>query len=577
MTLSVPLGFRSQLVILATIGLTGLAGACTLGPAPAAQRENSAQDQPVIPAEDAATTAIGWGSRPNVLIVLTDDQSFNAFNRDLMPRVFNDLVDRGVSFSRAYVNQPLCCPSRSSILTGLYAHNTGVDLNSRPLERPELARPTFPPALREVGYRTIMSGKYLNSENCDPRPGWDRWLCGEQEKLTQVNPVLNVDGIESAFQGNSVDLLADPVIDFITGARADGVPFLAYYAPKTPHLPGNINPSFVPSFYDPPSFGFHPEETRRQPYYARAVQKEKKRAGMRQEFVEMARTIPPMDSAIGRILDAIGPDMENTFVIFLSDNGYLYGEHDIGGKGSPYEESTRVPMVVRYPALVPSDQPSTTDALVSNVDIAPTITQLAGVEWTADGVSLTPLLAQQAPAIRDAILLESCKASDPEDEKCRRLIPPPFWGIVTNQYTYFRYDSRKFDTEEEEIYDLAVDPYQMENLADRDQYVGLRDQLFAQLEALRAPRAVPDTTIALGPGPSTSEGTAYFQVFSQDRTTALWCQLEGPGQAGEWSPCETGRVTYSGLGAGDYVFRAQAVNSLGVPDPTPAERKFAIA
>jgi N-acetylglucosamine-6-sulfatase len=172
---------------------------------------------------------------PSFLFILSDDQSVRLFTRELMPQVFSRIVDRGILFRRAYVNDSLCCPSRASILTGLEAHHTGVDTNRTPLQRREVARPTFVRALYAAGFRTMFAGKYLNSEDCHPRLGWDRWVCGG---ATQVNPTLDVDGKVEHLDGYTVDILADQVIDFLrTTPRT--APFFAYFSPKSPHLPAD--------------------------------------------------------------------------------------------------------------------------------------------------------------------------------------------------------------------------------------------------------------------------------------------------------------------------------------------------
>src|SRR4051812_5692149 len=111
-------------------------------------------------------------TRPNILLIVSDDQSWATFDRALMPNVFRELVDQGVLFTRGYVDTSLCCPSRSQILTGLYGHHTGVDENAVPL-----LRPTVVQTLHDLGYRTMLAGKYLNSWPCNPRPEFDSWLC----------------------------------------------------------------------------------------------------------------------------------------------------------------------------------------------------------------------------------------------------------------------------------------------------------------------------------------------------------------------------------------------------------------
>ena len=132
------------------------------------------------------------GLRPNILLMISDDQAWSDFTPALMPTVYSQLVDQGVLFKRAYVNTSLCCPSRAQIVTGLYEHHTGVDTNIVPLERPTIVE-----ALHDVGYRTMLAGKYLNSWPCTPRPEFDRWACvgtPTPSTYSMVNPFINVDG-----------------------------------------------------------------------------------------------------------------------------------------------------------------------------------------------------------------------------------------------------------------------------------------------------------------------------------------------------------------------------------------------
>jgi len=162
-------------------------------------------------------------ARPNILVIVTDDQSRTNFTRELMPNVFAELVDQGVRFNRAYVATSLCCPSRAQILTGLYEHHSGVDGNLVPLERPTIVE-----ALDMIGYRTSLAGKYLNSWPCEPRQEFDQWVCsGEgRSSYSMMDPTLNVDGEWITFDGYTTDILADYTADFINGTP-EGESFLA--------------------------------------------------------------------------------------------------------------------------------------------------------------------------------------------------------------------------------------------------------------------------------------------------------------------------------------------------------------
>src|SRR5438093_1284317 len=163
----------------------------------------------------------------------------------------------------------------------------------------------------------------------------------------------------------------------------------------------------------------------------------------------MVRQLPPLDRAMGTILDAIRSRARDTLVVFLSDNGFMYGEHRLTSKNQPYEESIRVPMAVRYPAALPAAGHFVSAAMVSNVDIAPTIMDVAGIPWEADGLSLLPILSRQRPVVREGPLFEWCQVHDPDhpcqpEERAEELNVfqlPRYWGIETDRHVYIEYST----------------------------------------------------------------------------------------------------------------------------------------
>ena len=242
-------------VAAAALALTYLAASCT-GTAKPPGRTSPGTPIPTSPVSPTGSSP-GSGNRPNVLILLSDDQAFRLFTGRLMPRTFADLVNRGVYFTRNYVNDSECCPSRASILTGLFAHDTGVDANTRPLDGTTPARPTFVQALHDAGYRTMLDGKYLNSESCAPQPGWDEWICGKDPQMSEVDPILTIAGHTGVVHGYTADILADHAIDFIRRNADPAHPFFVYYTPRDPHLPANDPRSATVRIppYRPPSPG----------------------------------------------------------------------------------------------------------------------------------------------------------------------------------------------------------------------------------------------------------------------------------------------------------------------------------
>jgi N-acetylglucosamine-6-sulfatase len=501
-----------------------------------------------------------FGGRPNILLIVSDDQSSTIFSRELMPTVHEQLVDKGVLFTRAYVNTSLCCPSRAEILTGLYQHHTWVDSNGG-----DLARPTFVQALHDGGYRTMLAGKYLNSYGCDPPlREFDQWVCVVADPYH--DPVLNVNGTAVRIDGYGTDILADHVVDFID-ATPKNQPFFAMYTPKSPHLPADddrcadlpVTPHRPPSFDEDPAAGGKPLHMHRPPFTEQEIQ------AIDHNHQIMTQAVACLDPSVGTILDGLGPRADRTFVLYLSDNGYLYGEHRATDKLLPYEESVRVPFVVRYPALVPEDEIFVSDALVQTVDIAPTFADLAGVPWNADGRSLLPLLAGQLDSIRTGALVEHCQA---EFFPCIGL--PSFNGIATGRYKYVEYQ-----TEETELYDLVDDPFEMANLAGEPGWDDVEAELSRILARLRAPPAI-ETTIVSGPGNRSETATPTFVYFSQSRFATYACRLTENGRPGPWLTCGGSAVTLGPLAPAHFAFEVRGTDEHGVTDATPALRSFSV-
>jgi N-acetylglucosamine-6-sulfatase len=518
--------------------------------------------------------------RPNVLLIISDDQSWETFNRGLMPNVYREIVDKGVLFTRAYLNTSLCCPSRSQILTGLYEHHTGVDQNGV-----ALTRPTIVQALHAAGYRTMLDGKYLNSwRTCGRRPEFDNWICmgNGLSSYTMVNPTLNVNGSWQNFQGYSTDILTQFASQFISSTPAD-VPFFLMYTPTTPHLPADddrcfgipVAPFRGPAYDEPTDTDGKPSYLAQPPLTASAI------ANIDTWHERMTQAVSCLDTSLGPLLASLGDRAQNTLVVYLSDNGWLYGQHRRFGKWVPYEEAVRVPFIVRYPPLVSESNPFTLDALVENVDIAPTIAELAGIPWGADGKSLLPLLDHSSSSVRDTLLMSHCEGisypcvgnqrlSSKEDGEAARSIVPSYWQVVTQQYSYVDYASG-----EKELYDLVQDPAELTNLAADADHAGVVADLARRLNDLRAPPP-PETTIVSGPDGASKSRTPSFTYFTQSRQGRYRCRLTKNSVAGPWTPCN-GQTTLLGpLDDGSYSFEVAAIDETGATDPTPARRSFSV-
>jgi N-acetylglucosamine-6-sulfatase len=510
-------------------------------------------------------------SSPNILVIVTDDQSKTLFTRALMPNVFSRLVDRGVNFERAYVNTAQCCPSRAQILSGLYGRHSGVDGNQIVLDHPTIVE-----LLKDEGYRTAMTGKYMNSWPCRERAEFDLWACitTAKEHVSLRDPTLRFGSYTRTYRGYQAEVLTMLVRRFIR-ETPDDQPFFALYAPTSPHMPADdfrykdlaVPINRPPSFDEPTEESGKPTFMRRGPFSSEEV------ARIDRVHRKMARSVRALDESIGSLLSSLGDRAANTVVFFLSDNGYLYGEHRTTKKALAYEESVGVPFVVRPVASDESSQGTVSQELVSNVDIAPTIADLVGRQWGADGQSLVPLLDQSAPFVRDAALIEFCQGERfpcPGGNRFGTRRIPSYSGVVTDRYKYVEYY-----TGETELYDLQADPFELNNLAGDPSNAALVAAMDARLLALTS-EPVPETTIVSGPPDVVEAGEAVtFRYFTQHRDGDFECRLTYNDTPASSFPCYPFGRTLFDLAVGDYTFEVQARYE-GRTDPTPASRSFTV-
>ncbi|GIV00653.1 MAG: hypothetical protein KatS3mg014_2268 [Actinomycetota bacterium] len=406
----------------------------------------------------------GDSPRLNVVVIVTDDQSFDSIPRSVpvMPYLQAralDPADHWVVFTRAFVNTPLCCPSRATMLTGRYPHHTGVWGNADGAVLDETD--TLATWLDAAGYETALVGKYLNGypfgRGPYVPPGWDRWWGKEQGGPESIyhDFTLIEQGTPVAYgpEAYSTDVLADAAVSFIERAPRDR-PFFLWFAPTAPHPPAEPAARHAGRYADlaltdPPSLG-EPDVSDK-PAWVRALPPldaaglEAMRNARRRSF----ETLLAVDEAVRRVIEALRErgELEETVVVFTSDNGLSFGEHRWDRKSCPYEECIRVPLLVRVPGLAHRVEP----ALVSAVDLAPTILDLTGVRPTGplDGASLAPLL-RGGPPPRQEVYLEF--GGDPRVPAWRALRTPR-WMYV------------ELATGERELYDLRADPFELENLA----------------------------------------------------------------------------------------------------------------
>jgi len=393
------------------------------------------------------------GARPNVVVIVTDDQ--RADTLDVMPKTRAFLGDGGITFPQSFVATPLCCPSRASIMTGRYAHNHGVRNNRL---TPELDHTTtMQAALKTAGYQTAISGKFLLYwDLSEPPPNFDHWAIVNETDY--YGDYFSVDGERQQIDEYSTDYIAAKALEFLDGFEADDTrPFFLYIATQAPHQPFIPEPDYesapVPEWQPSPSV--HEDDRSDKPSVV-SVHRHGEAQG-REERDAQLRTLYSVDDLVAGVaakLAALGED-NDTLVILTSDNGYFWGEHGQKSKSLPYTEGIQVPLLLRFPGRA---APGTVDTRWASVaDVAPTVIQAAGTAPVGimDGTSLL------APSTRTEHYVEYSR--DPGFRY------PPWASLRDQSSQYIEYYEDDGSIAFREYYDLQADPYEMDNLlADAD-------------------------------------------------------------------------------------------------------------
>jgi arylsulfatase A-like enzyme len=450
--------------------------------------------------------------RPNIILVLTDDERADTIAAPFMPKLNDELVEAGVLLPNGFAPNPVCCPSRASILSGQHAHTHGVLQNREgdPMN-PTGSISAFADVstlatwLHDLaGYRTGLFGKYLNGykQFSDDYaalngglqyvpPGWDRWYgiyrgggqygiefvdetggIVDTDPGTCVNPPPGQDCAASQPPDcpHSTDHLRDKALAFIDEAVNLGQPFFLYLSTQSPHGPACPAqrhqgmfaglPPHRPPNYNEGEPGADPDDDK--PGWLQQ-QGPIDAAGIDAFRIRQLESLLSVDEAVEALMQKLrdaGID-DDTIVVYYGDNGYLWGEHRRDKKSCPYEECIKVPYVVRYPKLAPL--PRSDARFVANIDLGPTFAELAGLMPAAlippvDGLSMVRLLDGTAPSWRTDMLAEHWgSAPNPGD-----LTPPiPTFALVRG--TQWKYT--EYCTGERELYDLTQDPYELLNVA----------------------------------------------------------------------------------------------------------------
>lgn len=431
----------------------------------------------------------------NVVVVMTDDQRVS--DMSVMPQTRRLIGKEGTRFTRSFATFPLCCPSRATFHTGLYAHNHGVTDNNPPnggagvFRDTGLIDDTTAVALQAQGYRTGFFGKYMNgypalAKDLYVPPGYTQWAgIASAGRMYNWRQLIEDRIVKHGFDTSDymTDVLKRQSARFIEASASKGQPFFLSVATLAPHgetrFAGSVNRNPRPAkrhrdaFVDdplprPPSFNERdvsdkPEGIRNRPRLDRA-----ERQRVRRWNNDRRASLLAVDDLVARLVETLAQsgELDNTLFMFTSDNGFLLGEHRLAiTKARAYEESARVPLLVRGPGIPVG---TTVRVPVGNIDLAPTI-------YAATGVA--PLLEQDGLSLLDI-------ASDQWSYEDRELVIETIndVGLRTSDYLYVEHGT---PATEFELYDLDVDPYQLESVHDDPSYADERFELAARLAALR--------------------------------------------------------------------------------------------
>ena len=485
---------------------------------------------------------------PNLVVIMVDDLDSRSLNdllgAGLMPNLQTYFIDRGVSFPTFYTSDPLCCPSRATFFTGQYAHNHLIFNNvldyggSLGLERAVGQfndTNTLPVKLQALGYTTGYFGKYLNGYGADAAltnispafdphyvpPGWTSWNgLIDLSTYCMYNFSINHNGVPTQYLrpgGKSEDtatyqtnVLADLTEDFVLAHKDDAAPFFLNVMTLAPHAerchdayggpppPGDDNfkvrvrpapedkDTVVPAFVPTPAFD---EDLADKPDWLEALAPPLTStdiSDIQEQYTARLRAMLSVDRLLGRVAVALGDRLDDTVLVFTSDNGWLYGEHRRGGKIYAYKESSRVPLYVAYPPFAIGVRPN----LVINNDLEPTLLDTVSpgyVDPAADGRSLVALLREPEPAgwaERLRFLIEYGRSNSANAFD----IWPTYFSVRSLTQSYVEtFDDTWYvvspTLEGLELYDLVADPNEMNSLIHypqnaRDPVLGpLLDQL----------------------------------------------------------------------------------------------------
>jgi N-acetylglucosamine-6-sulfatase len=448
--------------------------------------------------------------KPNLLVILIDDLRFDEFGAGGHPYMRTPHIDRiaheGALFERAFHTTPICSPNRASILSGQYASRHGIiDNVARDLASHRL--PNYHLELQRLGYETAHIGKWHMGNDGRPRPGYDAWIAFDGHGRLN-DPLLNVDGEYVQHRGYVTDIMNAMAVEFVE--RKHAKPWSLFFAHKAVHPDAEqaADGSFAMEGYrvakrhedlyrdcvfpPKPNMLSAAEVLKSKPAWQEAFElkgSEKSRAmlkaihsGEQEEIRLRACMMAAVDEGVGMLLEALERkgELDNTFIVFLGDNGYFFGEHGLGPERRfPYEEGIRAPFIARFPRRIKAG--TRVRNLVLCQDIAPTFIALAGGKPGAhvQGRSLVPLLAGKRTGWRRSLLVEYWA-----ENAMPWLVGMTYKCVRTERHKYIRWVNRSRDGELDELYDLEKDPYELANLNRSRSYRPVREKLQRELRKL---------------------------------------------------------------------------------------------
>jgi len=498
--------------------------------------------------------------RPNIVFLLTDDQTKRDLNKTVMPRTMEWIRKKGVSFKRAYISTPLCCPARATFLTGQYAHNSEVRQNTAPEGGYErfvaegLDETNLPVWLHGAGYHTTHIGKYLNfygdgvtSEDDPPPevpPGWDEWfgyvgspssrywgyILNENGDLRQYgDPSLPDDQQDP--ENYQTDVYANLALEAIKDRAAAGPDAPPFYlnvnfsaphqtAPPAPRHAGKFTKAALPKdpSYNEPGMSDKPA----------FLQAQTPKIGPGREFLSITKphrrrlsTLYTVDTAVKKIVTKLKDKglLSNTYVVFASDSGFFQGQHRlVTGKYLAYDPSARVPLVIRGPGIPRGE---TSGELVTNADFAPTVLDIGDASpnggFIQDGRTLLPFAEEPILRTSRPLLIEGFGAGDLDQEP--PVVPsggasiaeasvgaPAYAAIRTQRWLYVEYGpTASYPEGAIELYDMKKDPYQLHSLHEKPAYETVRGVLALQLTKLRECKGGTSQTVPTSCGKHRSD------------------------------------------------------------------------